>query len=494
MRILTGAQMREADRRTINDIGIPSIVLMENAGHQVVAAMEFMFEDLESRRVAVLCGRGNNGGDGFVIARILWQQGVDVGVFLLGRVADVEGDARTNLDVLARLGLPVSELHESQAWELHGPEVTRYDVLVDAVLGTGLTKPLTGLLQTVVADINAAPVPVVAVDVPTGLSADSYAIIGDAVQAALTVTLGAPKLPHVLPPGDACAGDLVIADIGIPTSVIEGLDGPRLELVTPADVRRLIPPRAPDAHKGDFGRVLIIAGSAGKTGAACLAGLGALRSGAGLVTIATPRSCVASVAAGAPAYMTLPLPESEDGTVDPEALSQVLDFSCDVIAAGPGLGTGPGPAALVRGLAARAGVPLVLDADALTVLAENPSELRGRDGGEIVITPHPGEMGRLCGTPTDAVQVDRVEIARAFAAEHKVHVVLKGARTGDRDARGHRFSQHHRQPWHGVRWNWRRADRCNSSVGRAVAGCGGGVSSRCVSARPGGRSGRQRSR
>ena len=421
--------MREADRRTMNDIGVPSLVLMENAGNQVVAAMGSAFNDLASRRVAVLCGRGNNGGDGFVIARTLSQQGLEVGVFLLGRAADVEGDARTNLEIVGQLGLPVIELHNSQAWELHGPEVVRFDLLVDAVLGTGLSKPLAGLLQTVIADINSAPIPVVAVDVPTGLSAESHAVIGDAIQADVTVTLAAPKLPLVLPPGNACAGDLVIADIGIPASVIDGLDGPRLELVTPADIRRLIPPRASDAHKGDFGHVLVVAGSPGKSGAACLAGLAALRSGAGLVTVATPRSCLSAVAGGAPEYMTLPLAESADGTVDADALSQVLDFSCDVIAVGPGLDTGSGPAAVVRGLVSRAGVPVVLDADGLTVFANDPAELRGRDGTDLVITPHPGEMSRLCGTPTDAVQVDRVEVARAFASEHRVHVVLKGVRT-----------------------------------------------------------------
>jgi NAD(P)H-hydrate epimerase len=429
MRVLNGAQMREADRRTINDIGVPSLVLMENAGHQVVAAMESAFDELASRRVAVLCGRGNNGGDGFVIARTLSQQGLKVGVFLLGRAADVEGNARTNLDIVGQLGLPVIELPDSQAWELHGPEVVRFDLLVDAVLGTGLSKPLAGLLRTVVADINASPIPVVAVDVPTGLSTDSHAVTGEAIQAALTVTLGAPKLPLVLPPGEACAGDLVIADIGIPSSVIDGLDGPRLELVTPADVRRLIPVRPSDAHKGDFGHVLVVAGSPGKSGAACLAGLAALRSGAGLVTVATPRSCLSAVAGGAAEYMTLPLSESADGTVDADALVQVLDFPCDVIAVGPGLGTGSGPAAVVRGLVARARPPVVLDADGLTVFARDPAELLGRDGTDLVITPHPGEMGRLCGTPTDAVQVDRVEVARAFASEHRVHVVLKGART-----------------------------------------------------------------
>ena len=422
--------MREADRRTINDIGVPSLVLMENAGHQVVAAMGSAFDDLASRRVAVLCGRGNNGGDGFVIARTLSQQGLEVGVFLLGRAADVKGNARTNLNIVGQLGLPVIELYDSQAWELHGPEVVRFDLLVDAVLGTGLSKPLAGLLETVVADINAAPIPVVAVDVPTGLSAESHAVIGDAIQAAVTCDPRGPEAP-----AGAATGGYVHRRSGHrryrdpPRRSSMGSTAPGSSSWTPADVRRLIPPRASDAHKGDFGHVLVVAGSPGKSGAACLAGLAALRSGAGLVTVATPRSCLSAVAGGAPEYMTLPLAESADGTVDADALSQVLDFSCDVIAVGPGLATGSGPAAVVRGLVSRAGVPVVLDADGLAVFANDPAELRGRDGIDLVITPHPGEMSHLCGTPTDAVQVDRVEVARAFASEHRVHVVLKGART-----------------------------------------------------------------
>ena len=429
MRVLNAAQMREADRRTIEEIGIPSIVLMENAGHQVVSAMESVFEDLGTQRVAVLCGRGNNGGDGFVVARTLWQQGTEVGVFLLGSVADVRGDAKINLDVLGQLGLSVVEVPDSGAWELHGPEVIRYDLVVDAVFGTGLSKPLTGMLQTVVADLNASPVPVASVDLPTGLSADSHQLIGDTIEATVTVTLGAPKIPLVLPPGNASAGNLVIADIGIPAAVIDGVEGPRLGFLTPADVRELVSPRVVNAHKGDFGRVLVIAGSVGKTGAACLAGRGALSSGAGLVTVATPRSCVPTVAAGAVEYMTLPLSEAAEGIVSADALHELLDVPCDVIAVGPGLGIGAGPTRLVHGLVERAGVPVVLDADALNVFADDPARLRGRDGVDLVVTPHPGEMARLCGRTVSDVQADRVGVARAFAAEHRIYVVLKGART-----------------------------------------------------------------
>jgi hydroxyethylthiazole kinase-like uncharacterized protein yjeF len=429
MRVLNTDQMREADRRTIEDVGIPSIVLMENAGRQAVAAMEAAFEELAGSRVAVLCGRGNNGGDGFVIARTLIQRGVDTLVFLLGSVADVKGDARANLEILGRIGLTVVEVNDAQEWELHFSEVSECDVIVDAMLGTGFQGRLTGLLETVVADVNGLGVPIVAIDVPTGASADSHELPGEAIEATMTVTLAAPKIPLVFPPADSHAGDLVIADIGIPYPLIEELEGPYLELLTRERMREIVPARAADSHKGDFGRILIIAGSLGRTGAAHLAALGALRSGAGLVTIATPRSCLPIIAAMAPEYMTEPLDETPARTVDFASLDRVLELQADVIAVGPGLGQDPGTAAFVHALVERAGVPLVLDADALNAFTEEPDRLMGRDGVDVIITPHPGEMARLLNTSIEAVQRDRLIQAREFAAGHKLHVVLKGHRT-----------------------------------------------------------------
>lgn len=429
MRVLNTQQMREADRRTINEIGIPSIVLMENAGRQAVAAMEAAFEDLASRHVAVLCGRGNNGGDGFVVARTLAQRGVESTVFLLGSVADVRGDARTNLEVLGRIGLTVVEITNAQDWELHFSEVSECELVVDAILGTGFHGTITGLLETVVADVNGLGVPVVSIDLPTGVSADSHEIEGNAIEASMTVTLAAPKVPLVFPPADTHAGDLVIADIGIPPPVLDELEGPYLELMTRERMREIVPARAADSHKGDFGRVLVIAGSFGKTGAAHLAALGALRSGAGLVTIATPRSCVPIVASMASEYMTESLDETPSGTIDFSALDRVLELKADVIAVGPGLGQAPGTAAFVHGLVERAGVPLILDADALNAFAGDPDRLVGRDGVDVIITPHPGEMARLLNVSVEAVQHDRLNHARDFAAAHRVHVVLKGHRT-----------------------------------------------------------------
>ena len=429
MRVLNTAQMREADRRTIHEIGIPSIVLMENAGRQAVAAMEAAFEDLAASHVAVMCGRGNNGGDGVVVARTLIQRGVETSVFLIGSVSDVQGDARVNIEVLGRIGLTVVEITSAQDWELHFSEISECDVLVDAMLGTGFHGVLSGLLQTVVADINGLGVPVVAIDLPTGLSADGAEMEGEAIEASMTVTLAAPKIPLVFPPAESHAGDLVIADIGIPYPVIEELEGPYLELLTRERMRGIVPARAPESHKGDFGRVLIVAGSRGRTGAAHLAAVGALRSGAGLVTVATPRSCLPIVASMAPEYMTEALDETVSGGIDFASLDRLFELDADVIAVGPGIGRDPATAAFVHGLLERAGVPIVLDADALNAFSGDPDRLLGRDGVDVIVTPHPGEMSRLLGIPIEAVQVDRVEHARRFAASHRVHVILKGHRT-----------------------------------------------------------------
>jgi NAD(P)H-hydrate epimerase len=429
MRVLNTEQMRAADRRTIHEIGIPSIVLMENAGRQAVAAMEAAFDDLSTSHVAVLCGRGNNGGDGFVVARTLIQRGVETSVFLIGSVSDVQGDARTNIEVLGRIGLTVVEITSAQEWELHFSEISECGIIVDAMLGTGFHGELTGLLQTVVADVNAIGVPVVAIDLPTGLSADAADFDGVAIEASMTVTLAAPKIPLIFPPADSNAGDLVIADIGIPYPVIDELDGPYLELLTRERMREIVPARAADSHKGDFGRVLIVAGSRGRTGAAHLAAMGALRSGAGLVTIATPRSCAPVVASMAPEYMTEPLDETPSGGIDFGALDRLFELDADVIAVGPGLGRDPSTVAFVHGLLERAGVPLVLDADALNAFTGDPDRLMGRDGVDVIVTPHPGEMSRLLGISIESLQEDRLEQARQFASSHRVHVVLKGHRT-----------------------------------------------------------------
>lgn len=429
MRILNADQMREADRRTIQDIGLASLVLMENAGRQVVAAIESLYPDLAERSVAIVCGKGNNGGDGFVVARTLQQRGVDVSVFVIGKVAEIKGDARINLEILGRIGQDVVEVADETAWELHGTEITGHDLIIDAMFGTGLKAPLTGFYETVVADINEGGVPIVSIDMPSGMSADTCDLIGDAIDATATVTLGAPKLPLVLPPAESKSGEVVIADIGIPAEVFDLLEGPRIELLTREQMRPLIPPRAVDSHKGDFGRVVVVAGSVGKAGAAVLCAQGAMRSGAGLVTVASPRSCQPTIAAHAVEYMTEGVDETPAGTVHFSAVDAVLGIDADVIVAGPGLGRGEGVTTFVRELLDKYDGPLVLDADALNAFADEPSLLVGREGRDLIITPHPGEMARLVGCTVEDLQADRIGIATDFAKRHKLYVVLKGYRT-----------------------------------------------------------------
>ena len=436
MRVVTASQMRELDRQAIEERGMPSIALMEHAGREVVAAIDAWLPGrLGGGSVVVLCGRGNNGGDGWVVARSLHARGVcEVTALLVGRVSDVAGDAREMLDGARHAGVPIVEVADNAAWTSAARRLADTGLIIDALVGTGLNRPLAGLLARVAADVNAAAAPVVSIDVPSGLLERAPATVdgwgnGDAapaVRATLTVTFAAPKLTLLLHPDHA--GTLTVADIGIPADLVDALDGPRIDLLTPAALRRRLPTRRRDTHKGECGRVLIVAGSLGKTGAAQLAGLGALRAGAGLVTVATPESCLEMVAR-VPEYMTYPLPDCAGG-VTGHGLDGLLAQPADVIAAGPGLGTGEGACRLVQALLDRGtAAPLVLDADALNVCAAAPERLRGDRNAEVVITPHPGEMARLADTTAAAVQCDRIGIARAFAQAHDLHVVLKGART-----------------------------------------------------------------
>lgn len=426
MRVLTPAQMRDAERRTIADHGVGSLDLMERAGAAVVAAIE-AHVTARPGTAAVLCGRGNNGGDGWVVARLLRERAWDVVGVVFGEAGEVVGDACTNLDRARAAGVPVVQVRGGGDWDRCRPRVVAADLVVDALFGTGLSRPLAGLPAAATDDLNAAVrAPVVAVDVPSGLSADLSRPLVPCVRAGLTVTFAARKLALALRPEPA--GRIVVADIGIPESVLSALDGPRITLLTPGALRPLLAPRPADAHKGDFGHILIAAGARGRTGAARLAGLGALRAGAGLVTVAAPASCLGMIA-HEPEYMTLGLPD-EDGEASGEGLDALLAGPWDVVAAGPGLGVGQGCRRIVEALLDRPDRgPLVLDADALTVCAGNPARLRVRPDAPVVITPHPGEMARLVGVTVADVQRDRVGAAYRFAVDHGVHVVLKGHRT-----------------------------------------------------------------
>jgi NAD(P)H-hydrate epimerase len=429
--------MRDADRRAIAS-GIPSLTLMENAGRQVVAAMRAAFPELPSLRVGVVAGRGNNGGDGFVVARLLRERDVHVRVVLFGRSADVREDAAANLGRLREIGQTVTEIVDDAGWRAERGDLLACDIIVDAIVGTGAASPLTGLAAGIVRDINAARRRVVAIDLPSGLIADRTDIPGEAIDATLTVTLAAPKLALTQAPAETRAGGLIVADIGIPAELIASVEGSWIELVTREQARRLLPARRADAHKGDFGHILVVAGSPGKTGAASLAGMAALKSGAGLVTVATPAGSADVVAALGREYMTLALDADDAGLVSPAALARVLAFDADVIAVGPGLGRAPGVSAFVRGLVEQSSRPLVLDADALHAIAGAPGQLR-RPSRPAVLTPHPGEMAALAGlTPAD-VQARRLDVARTYATTHGVTVVLKGAQTVIATADGRAF-------------------------------------------------------
>lgn len=426
MRVLNGTQVREADRRTVAGGHASFLELMERAGGAVAAEIAAAFAPLAGKTVAVICGPGNNGGDGCVVARVLQTQGAATRLYLLG---DLKHEAGAMLTAAREAGVPVVRISEPDTWQSSRSDVCGADVIVDAIFGTGLHRPLDGHVAAIVGDVNGSGRPVVAVDLPSGLSADRSEPIGPAIRAALTVTFAAPKLPLVSPPADAFAGRVVVADIGIPGHVVEGLDGPRVELLTMEAVRKLMSPRAPDSHKGTYGHVLIVAGSPGKSGAAGLAGMAALRAGAGLVTVATPERCADIVAGFGMEFMTVALPQTADGLVAPLAVERVVDVAADVIAVGPGLGRSAAVREFVRGVIARSEVSLVIDADALDVFAASPHALQRRSNTKIVVTPHPGEMGRLLGVPTATVQAARLDVATSFASANDVHVVLKGHRT-----------------------------------------------------------------
>ena len=429
MKIVTAHQMRELDRRTIHEAGVPGKTLMERAGSGVVSAMEETFGDLKGKTVTIFCGKGNNGGDGFVVARLLRQKRSAVQVCLLAHVRDLKGDAKLMYQRFAK-GAGRSKVLSSPSPD-HVHRLVRHShVLVDALLGTGTSSPVTGPYHEAIQAMNASESPTVAVDLPSGIDADTGDTLGTAVQADLTVTFGNPKLGLFLGAGIDHVGRLHCVDIGIPTQYVDDLQLP-IDLLTPSAIRPWLPKRSASAHKGTFGHAGIIAGSSGKSGAAALAAKAALRAGAGLVTVATPASVQASVAGGIPEVMTLPLPETAEHTLSRQALPRLQPFvqSRNAIGIGPGLSTHAETAGVVRTLIAECDRPIVIDADALNALAGQTSLLHSRPPSPIV-TPHPGEMARLLGeSTTDTVNRNRVGIAQDFARTHSSIVVLKGART-----------------------------------------------------------------
>ncbi|PYV84839.1 MAG: NAD(P)H-hydrate dehydratase [Acidobacteria bacterium] len=493
MKIITAAEMRELDRVTSERFGVPSLTLMENAG--TVVADFALAAHPDAKSFGVICGKGNNGGDGFVAARKLHKSGKDVQVLLLGDPKELKGDAAENFRRLAEKsksspcrkgrakgatssspsshpskvakgGAPSDFLpHASGAEEDQGTAsldiyerlgssgskaVFECDVLIDAILGTGFRPPVSGVYATAITKMNAAAAPVIAVDIPSGADADVFGEqTGAVARADAIVTFTAPRPAHVF--GNLTSGPTVIAPIGSPKEAIQS--SLKLSLITAKDIAQLFAPRPRNSNKGMYGHVLVIGGSLGKAGAAAMAGFSALRAGAGLVTVATPKSVLATVAGFHPELMTESLEETGDGTISVHALERLEQLAAKktVLAIGPGISRNKESAEVVQKMVMESEIPIVLDADGLNAFEGNAKafDRRGREGGAevakkgenaradgesngtqtLVLTPHPGEMSRLIGLSTAAIQRDRVNVARNFAQEHGLILVLKGDRT-----------------------------------------------------------------
>jgi len=405
MRILTPEQMREVDRLSTT----PTLILMENAGMRVVEVLEDRFENLDELTIAILCGKGNNGGDGMVVARQLIQKGVFPFVFLFASEEETKGDAKANLDMLKGLGYPPTVVLNEHDWAEERLELLDADIVVDALLGTGARKPVEGLYKLVIESLaeDFSRAEIVAVDVPS-----------PGVQADVTVTFTALKPPLVFYPDSEDAGDVILADIGCPAELLEN-ENYKLHLIQPHE----LPARVADSNKGTYGRVLIIGGSRGKSGAAAMAGQAALRAGAGLVTVATAESVLPLIAISMPELMTTALAETMDGTIANQSMAQIMKDKT-VVAIGPGLTTVPETSEFVRRVGQECRTQMVIDADGLNALAGFDGELGGA-----VLTPHPGEMARLIEKTAEFVNANRVEVASDFAKRRNAYVVLKGHRT-----------------------------------------------------------------
>ncbi|MBI4552963.1 MAG: NAD(P)H-hydrate dehydratase [Candidatus Latescibacteria bacterium] len=438
MFICTADQMRAIDQRAIDQYGIPGLTLMERAGRVVARAAARMLGGTDGRRVEIVCGKGNNGGDGFVAGRLLAMDGARVHCLLLSDRPAVTGDARAQLDRADAAAVPIVEITEpGQLGErLHA------DLIIDAILGTGLKGPAHGLAAAGIAVINRSNAPVLSVDVPSGLTADvptPDAVSRDrwpCVRADRTVTIGLMKLDVAVYPGKAWAGEVEVADIGLPAEAVAA-ESLWLSLPTPDEMAWLLPRPAPNAHKGDRGRVVVVAGSVGLTGAAGMACQAALRIGAGMAMLGTPESLADVMAAKLTEVMTRPLPETPARTLSLDAqhgIDELLAWG-NVLAIGPGLSRHEETSELVRRVVARSPRPMVIDADGLNAFTGR-SELLASRASDAVITPHAGELSRLIGRPAGEIQADRAGIARQTARTLGVTVVLKGAGTVVADPTG----------------------------------------------------------
>ncbi len=420
--------MRAIDRATSERFGVPSLTLMENAGSAV--ASHVLAHYPAAHKIVIFCGKGNNGGDGFVAARHLQQEGKTVQVILLADRVDLRGDAAGMFEKL-----PISPIVVHSSEDLNGDPVRLAlpaDLYIDAILGTGFKPPVSGLYAEAIALLNASKVPVVAVDIPSGAAADAMAPQqGIVARADSLITFTAPRPAHVF--SSLTDGRTCVAEIGSPPEAI--VSSLQLNVITARDFASLIGPRPAESNKGNYGHVLVVGGSTGKAGSVAMAGMAALRAGAGLATVATAESVLPTVAGFRPELMTEPLAETGEGTIAANADERLegLIKGKSVLAIGPGISRFPETSELVRRLVGKSDVPIVLDADGLNAFEGRTQDLKGSElGGKgqlLVITPHPGEMARLVGSSTVDVQKDRLGVARNFAREHELIVVLKGNRT-----------------------------------------------------------------
>lgn len=427
MKAVASQTMQELDRLTIEQFGIPGLDLMERAGRSCADVIEARYGSCGGREAVIFAGKGNNGGDGFVIARLLHDRGWRVSLLLHGSRDEIRGDALVNLQKVPQ-GVTVGDgatLDMAATGRLLGSAT----LLVDALLGTGLKSEVAGTYAASIGLINAAERPVVAVDIPSGVDATTGRILGSAVRADLTVTFALAKLGQILYPGAACTGELLVTDIGIPAELTAAAAG--VEYVDEARAVAMVRRRSRVCHKGDNGHSLIIAGSTGKSGAAAMAANSAMRSGAGLVTLAVPASIHGILEIKTTEAMTVPLADNGAGSLPLAALAELraLLSGRDVLAIGPGLGLAPETQQVVRDVVATAPRPLVMDADALNAVVGHLDLLRSVAAPAVIMTPHPGEMGRLTGLSVAEIEADRLTIAGRFAAENRVYLVLKGAAT-----------------------------------------------------------------